>query len=493
MSLEARRFVLAPLDRNGVLLGLTTGEVLIVSAGAVITAMTMSQGVGFLFAVVPLVMSFGFAKARFRGLPLLQWVWPVAHLVKMRKQADWVTTEAWNGVSGEVPDILYGLKVTSEMWSGRDECAVIWDTERSEATTLLRVSGSDFALLDPEDQQMLLDGWGVTMAAHAVEGASLARIVWCELAHSTSLDDHLSWVQQQGQHVDVKHRREYVNLVSGGNGPSTTKHDVIVSIVSSTAKMRNGKWGATAKTEDQRLMDALRRSTSMVIRSLADAGLNVEGPLVREEVAELLQRCIDPATAMSTRSRAGDLASRMGMANTDRMGPYKTSWFNEWYETDECLHRSYVIADFPRHSVAADWITDLLARPDAARRIAMIFEPTAPTRSYKRVEREMSKLDTDAVVRAEKGKRVTASLMRSRDAVAEREEELVAGFPEVEYGGVITVSAASLLGLELATEAFESSALQSGIVLRPLDFQHDIGWAASLPLGLGFAQKGFQI
>ena len=123
--------------------------------------------------------------------------------------------------------------------------------------------------------------------------------------------------------------------------------------------------------------------------------------------------------------------------------------------------------------------------PDTARRFTVIFRPVKPSVSHRRIDRELTRIHGDTDAKIDNGGRVSAETRRHLNAVEEREEELVSGFAEVTYLGLVTVSGDSIEALEQAAASVESSALQAGLTLRPLDHQQDTAWAAALPLGLG--------
>ena len=479
-----RRYQMAGLDRQGVMLGLTWPQLLLLVVGLTATVLLFTAAAPFGLAIIPLAVGALFAKARWRGVLLVDWVRPLHHGFRSRRRIDWSTAQPWNGQDGETPWVLEGVTVTEESWSGLDRMAVVWDGTDDTAAMMFRVPGADFTLRDIEEREALLDGWGIALSAHAMEGTPVARICWTEIANRTSLQDHTTWVRQQGTNVRAPIRREYETLVRTA-GPETTSHDVIVAVVVSARKLRASKWGSTGKTEHDRLLDALRRSAHTLMRGLQAAGLANGDILGVDEVAELMRQGADPTTAMALAPQLGDLSSQLGLSGQDRLGPLETWWNPEWFETDRCAHRTFWVQDWPRQPVAGPWLTELLSVPDSARRFTVQFTPVPPSSSHRRIDQELTRLDTDELAREDAGQRITAGHRRARDAVQAREEELVAGFAEVAYCAVVTVSATSMEGLELATAEFESSAVQSGLVLRPLDFQHDVGWAASLPIGLG--------
>ena len=73
---------------------------------------------------------------------------------------------------------------------------------------------------------------------------------------------------------------------------------------------------------------------------------------------------------------------------------------------------------------------------------------------------------------------------RATQSLLDREEELVAGYAEIGYAGLVTVSARTLDELEEDAEIVEQLARESGMELRCLDGRQDTAWAAALPLGL---------
>jgi hypothetical protein len=123
----------------------------------------------------------------------------------------------------------------------------------------------------------------------------------------------------------------------------------------------------------------------------------------------------------------------------------------------------------------------------ASRALTVIFEPIPPSASRRRVDRDSIKLDTDATTRAERGRRVDAGHRRLQAAVAEREAELVAGYAEVTYAGLLTVTADDETALRAACDECEQIAREHGLELRPLDGRQDAAFAAALPLGLGLS------
>jgi len=74
--------------------------------------------------------------------------------------------------------------------------------------------------------------------------------------------------------------------------------------------------------------------------------------------------------------------------------------------------------------------------------------------------------------------------------VEERESELVAGFGEFTYAGILTVAAGDTESLERACDDLCQVAAGAGVWLTPLDFRHDQAVGACLPLARALAPPG---
>ena len=128
----------------------------------------------------------------------------------------------------------------------------------------------------------------------------------------------------------------------------------------------------------------------------------------------------------------------------------------------------------------------------AVRTLALVAEPVTPRRSHRAIERDATKLASDEEHRRAKGFRVPAAHRRAQADVEERESQLVAGFGEFSYAGVVSVAAGDVETLERACDDLCQIAAGCGVWLSPLDFRHDAGVAACLPLARALAPSGLR-
>lgn len=122
----------------------------------------------------------------------------------------------------------------------------------------------------------------------------------------------------------------------------------------------------------------------------------------------------------------------------------------------------------------------------------MHLEPIAPSQSQRRVDKDSTRLVVDAEQRSRAGFRVGALHRRAESDVAARESELVAGFCELEFCGLVTVTAVDLDQLERSCAEWEQVASHSGLQLRRLNGQHAAAFACTLPLGIGPGRRSWE-
>ena len=117
----------------------------------------------------------------------------------------------------------------------------------------------------------------------------------------------------------------------------------------------------------------------------------------------------------------------------------------------------------------------------------MVFEPVAPSDSDAEVDAETSKREANIESRRRKGVRVRSVDEKALDAVADRELELTQGFAEMNFVGLVSMTAPTRERLDASASEIELTAARSGIELQPLLAQQAAGWVSSLPLGRNVA------
>ena len=147
------------------------------------------------------------------------------------------------------------------------------------------------------------------------------------------------------------------------------------------------------------------------------------------------------------------------------------------------------MVEWPRSDVPPAWTADLLLALPVTRTVCVVLEPVAPRASRRSVQRQAAKLDSDEEQRRRVGFRIGAEQEATRDALAVRERELVAGHPEFDCSGFVVLSADEPADLDELEAQARSVAAAAGIELAACHGRHAEGIAIVLPVPLRTLQE----
>lgn len=480
-----RMYRFEPLDTSGVFLGLGLVQCVVLGAGMLGGVGALTAGVPLGLAVVPVAAALAVAFGRVGGHHAWEWLLLGASWVGMRlgRGPRWFARLPLVGdgePAASLPPCLAGLSLIEVPWRGRLSLGAVHDGDRHSLTALVRVAGAPFVIESRADQERLLAGWGDALNQFATERSSVVHLSWSDFARRSGLSEHRAWLA--GQAPGVPHPEaaaSYAELVADAT-TTATAHDAVVSIT--VARDRLGRRSA-ASDGDSALSRALSMATEALLRALRAAGLDASDPLDVAEVRRLLRTRIDPAAAQP-RLVGGRLVERLGLVSSASAGPLvlESSW--RQVQVDGAFHRSWWVASWPRLAVPPCWLEPFLNGAGVTRTMTVIFGPVGAYSSRRRIERDLVKLESDAATKEQQGRRVDARHRRATQSLLDREDELVAGYAEMAYLGLVTVSATSEEELEDHGELVEQLAREAGMELRPLDGRQDLAWAAALPFGL---------
>lgn len=481
-----RQYRFEPLDASGVFLGLGFVQCLLVGGGLVAAVGGLTAGVPLPISIVPLAAGVGVSFTRVRGrtawrwLPLLVgWMW-----VRFRRGRRWLAPlpllPAADGAAAPLPPCLAGLRILEIAWRGSLSLGAIEDAARQTLTALIRVTGPQFVVQPRAEQERLLAGWGDVLNQYAVERGPVVHLSWSDFAQHSGLEGHRAWLTSvEPGDVPEGAAESYRELLGEAAGTATT-HEVVVSIT--VARERLGR-AAEGEDPDARLARVLVTTIESLLRGLHSAGLSAGDPLDALDVRRLLRTRVDPVGSRPKLVK-GRLVDRLGLDSASSAGPLALETHWRHVRIDGAWHRTWWVEVWPRLAVPAAWLEPFLAAGGVTRVVTLFLVPASTYQARRRIERDLVKLESDATTREEKGRRVDARHRRATQALLEREEELVAGYAEMGYAGLVTVSASSLQELERQGEIVEQLARENGMELRLLDCRQDVAWAASLPFGL---------
>lgn len=481
-----RTYHLEPLDTSGVFLGLGIVQCLLLGGAITLAVLAITSGLPVPLAAPPLLAAGVATFARAGGhavwewIPLgIGWMW-----TGLRRGRRWVAPlPLWptEDERAPMPPCLDGLDIVEVDWRAGRQLGAVRDEQRHTLTSIVPVSGPQFVVEPRSEQERLLAGWGDVLSQFAVERGVVTHLSWSDFARPSGMHQHRAWIDggpRGEEHVDAA--ESYKELLDVATA-SAVSHDVLVSIT--VARERLNRHRSGGDSADDQLARALTSSVDALLRGLRSAGLEAGDPLDARGIQRTLRERIDPVTPFAT-ARKGRLVERLALVQASTAGPL--SMQAEWrhVQVDSALHRTWWIGAWPRLAQTPSWMEPFLAGGGITRTMTVVMVPVSTHQSRRRIERDLVKLESDAATKEDKGRRVDARHRRATQALLDREEELVAGYPEMAYAGLITVSARDLDELESHGEVIEQLARETGMDLRLLDARQDLAWAAALPLGL---------
>lgn len=491
----AKQFRLSPVDGTGWMFGLSLVQLLTVACGVALGTVVMVT-VSVVPGVAIMVVLSGLGAARIGGASLLESIPLGLRFMRSRVRDEAVWFQSIPVLGGDpaslAPPALVGQELlvvdAAQVGLGAPgtPVAVSHDQHGDMIAASIRVSGRQFGLLERAEQDWLIEAWGNAIGSFVSERNPVVSVRWSQWAAPAGLDEHRSWV---GEHLAAEPltdvRTAYEALLREA-GSQATRHEVLVTVTVAIGKVRR------RRDESDRVSTAaaaLLGEMRLFAQRLEGAGLIVSGVLSPSEWARAMRLRLDPSSRLVLDGRLRSLGDAAGGANPASAGPsVAVSEWNAWH-TDGSWHRALHVTEWPRIDVEATWLSDLMLYAGSVRTMSVILEPVARSKSQRSIVRDAAKIESDAAHRAEKGFRVGAKHRRAKQAVEEREEELVAGYGEFVYAGLLCVTAPTLAELDDATDEVSQVAASLGVEVRPLHGRHDIAMVATLPVARGVVPK----
>lgn len=489
MATDRRTFRFAPLDETGWLLGLQLTQCVILGTGLGGAALLLQIGVTPLAPLAVLIGSVIASFAGVGGIRIYEWLpilsrhgrSAVTGASRWRQSIGTDARSAW-------PAPLDGIELVDlgaiPLVDGPVAVGAVMDRRHRLLSTTVRVRGRGFSLVERAEQVRLVALWGEALAGFCGERGEVSSVRVTEWSAPADLESHERFFAMHGARPDSRPAADYQALLDAAE-PRTVGHEALVTVTVDERRLR-ARRGAG---KHEAMVDATRDQLRALIGRLDAAGLEAS-PLDIADLASTLRSRLDPmGVKRGARTGWRNLASAAGLDAGLVAAPMAVdaSWSN--VHVDGAWHRAFWISDWPRLDVGPSWFEGLLLHAGGVRSIALQYEPVAPSRARRRVDRDSTRLAADEEQRSRTGFRIGAAHRRAQAAVHEREAELVAGYAELDFVGFVVVSASNEEELERAASEYEHAAAQTGINLRALDGRHDLGLVCSLPLGRGVAVR----
>jgi len=462
------------LERRGVLLGLSAGQLAVLAAGliVVVTAEYVAGAAGVVVSAPVWVALVSLALLAVSGRPLVAWL-PVTGQWLLRRALR-RTGHVARPLVEHRPDVLVlpgipgQLEVVESTATG---AAYIIDPRSATVTAVLEVSGRGFVLENAGTQDRRVSGWGRVLASLCQQ----PEIVRVQVLQRTSPGGAAEVRRWWAAHAlaDAPWATRVVAELIADADRSADRQECLLALAVRAPRGGRNTTAATLSAVDQLL--------AATADALAAAEVDVHGWVTPGGLRHVLRRSYDPAGA--AQSDTGEVNERAAASIVGPMGVAE-SW--DSVRTDSAHHAVYWLQEWPRSEVHPGFLQPLLLTPGARRSFTIIAEPLPPAKAFREIRRAKVEHTADAAQRARVGRLEDESTRAEAADLVRREQDLVAGHGDLRFAGLITVSADTRDELDAACRAAEAAAGQAMCELRRLVGQQGQAHAAAtLPLARG--------
>ena len=371
-----------------------------------------------------------------------------------RPKRRYTNAAAWPAPLG-VPDLTtvrLAATDTAAWWHGGNKhplVSVAWVAELPHS----------FPLLGRSDQERFLDAWGQVLAGTAGQGSAVRRVSVVQRQVPDASNEASAWIAAHPSDVDMMMRKDYAELIDQMGAAAATS-EVLVGITCEIPLRSN---------VDPLLLEAEQFCARMETAGFAMSPLSVGR--FGAYLASLLTGTPLANTPSSDPAETGPLAT-------------EETWST--LRLDGRVHKTYVVAAWPRVQVGPTWLEPLLTTPiaNAIRTTAIHFEPVPSDRAMKKARTGVTAAEMAMSRKAEKSITVTSADRQVQEHALRREQALTYGHGEHHLSALTSISVASDEAMERATRTLEHAASKSNVVIKPAYATQAQAFAAMLPLGL---------
>ena len=315
--------------------------------------------------------------------------------------------------------------------------AMIEDPHRRTLTAVLAVSHPAFVLLDPSDQDSRVSRWG-RLQAHLANSGTVATLQILEALVPDRGDGLQDYYAVYGTHDGGWADQQYAVLLEQTRlGSSTHRTTISLSLdlkaAAAQIKAAGGGIGGA--------MTVLRGDLAALADQARQAGLTVRGWLGEAELASIIRGAYDPDTTLDPRIDPA--------ANLTGAGPVAISEAWAHFRHDSGWSSVLWIAEWPREDVPPDFLHSLVFVPGVRRTLSLICRPLPSDKARRRIRRARTQALADRHQKQKIGQLTDLSDDQEYADLIAREAAINRGHTDIEFVGLITVTAATLTDLEV--------------------------------------------
>lgn len=488
---ERVHFLLGLSGRRAALLGVTVFLALQPVASGHLTGVFLAWPVAALLAACVFV--------RVAGRTLDEWMITVVsfNLLKLGHKTTFMSGAFAPGRGIEpprldLPGVLAPLRIlTAQDGIGRD-IAVLHHPHARTFTAVAAIASEGLGLLDPDRAEAMVHAWGEVLASLCTEDQPIARVQFVSRTVPQTAAALRTW---HTDHLDPAAPLASVmanEALLSAAAPATCRRETCLTVTLDARRpataIRAAGGGETGACR------VLEQQTRALRPLLAGAGITVSHWLDVPELSEVIRTGFDPHAAVTLDQRRAAVLSQSAYDETTQAsagldpslaGPAAahTSWSS--YRHDGALSVSYAIHAWPLSPVYATALAALLADATHRRSFSFVIEPLGPRAAQKAVMVERTKREVGIRLRARTGQAVSATEQVALDRAAAQDTEHAHGSGLARFTGYLTVTVDQSDQLADACAQAEAGAALVGIELRRMFGAQDVGFAMTLPVGLG--------
>ena len=504
-SYERAGYQFGPLERRGLLLGLSSGQVLVLGGGAALALMVLRALPGSASGLVAGALALSGLVAALlpvAGRPLESWLPLLAgyglrqlrgrhrsrsrahllgHLVSVRE--DGMILEALP--PEHRPACLRDLRFLEvEATAPGQVVGVVKNSRRHTYVGVLRVRGRSFNLLEDYGQAAAIQAWAMILAGYALSSSPISRLQWIERIRpdgGRKITRHFE--EHSAADAPQAALRIYSQAVSNVRQVGERHECLLVVRVDARRVWRQVR---QAGRGDRGACALLVRELATLGERLEAAGIGVEDVLGPRAIAEVIRSAYQPDV------RPWLLVIHGDGSNT---GPHPR---NAWpLETVEGLdhyragprdfHATYHVREWPRIELGPGFLAPLLLGATCPRTVSMTLEPIPAARATRELRRALAGDASDDTMRQRVGWLPSFRRQREEENVLRAERELADGHASYRFSAYVTVSGHNSYELEAACAEVEHAASRSHLELERLLVQQQLAFTYTLPLCEGLA------
>jgi type VII secretion protein EccE len=463
---------------RGLILGFSAPRVaaIAVAAGFAVAGLVAANAVGLVVSALVWAPVAATAFVRVGGRPVVEWASTAAGY-SARKSTGQDQYRATHPLKPRpagtlaLPGDAASLRLHHDEASG---AVMIHDPHRQTLTGVVTVSHPAFVLLDTDDRTQRVSRWARVYASLAQTG-TCAGVQVLEAAVPDPATGQVEWYDAHGHHDGSWADQQYHTLLDQvrlAAGTHRTTISLALDMRAASRAIKAAGRGVSGGAE------VLRADMASLTDSLRQAGLVVHGWLAEPELAAIVRAAYDPATVLHPRTDPA--------ANLAHAGPLAMSEHWDHLRHDSGWSSVLWISEWPRIDVAADFLHSIVFAPGVRRTLSLIARPLPTDVALRQIRKEKTDAVADMAHKQKVGQIADLSDAQEYEDLLSRERSVVAGHADVEFAGLVTVTATDQDTLEAARAQVVRAAAQAACEVRPLYGRQAQGFVcAALPLGRG--------